>query len=404
MLGKAEARALAYHRLRAARAARFPFPIEGRIPNFVGAEAAARRLRTLVAYQRARTLKVNPDSPQLPVRIMALRDRKTLFIPTPRLRGGFLRIRPEDVPAGKEREAVRLSSRGSYGHEVALTDLPDIDLVVTGCVAVAPDGARAGKGEGFGDLEYALLREMGHPAPPVVTTVHSAQIVPAIAVEAHDISVDYIVTPDQVIGTATPYPKPERIDWTAVDLQAMPVLGELRRLTWQEQTVPDVLRPGLAVVFVGLNPGRASAAAGHHFAGPNNHFWRLLHEAGLTPRRLVPGEDGALLDLGIGITNAVDRASHGEQDLTWDEFLAGAQFLRTKVAAHRPRLLAVLGKQAYRAYAGLTRSATVDWGLQPRETVAGVPEYLAANPSSRSTLPIAVRLGQFAEIRRLAGT
>jgi 5-formyltetrahydrofolate cyclo-ligase len=232
---KAEARALAYRRLRAAGAARFPFPVEGRIPNFRGAEAAAARLRALPVYQRARAIKANPDAPQLPVRAMALRDGKTLYVATPRLRGAFLRIRPEDVPPGAERAAVSLAGRGRYGREVSLRELAaaGVDLVVTGCVAVAPDGARAGKGEGYGDLEYALLRALGHPAVPVVTTVHPAQIVPELAVEPHDVAVDVIVTPDGVICTHTPYPKPQGVDWQRLPpaaLAAMPPLAELQRL------------------------------------------------------------------------------------------------------------------------------------------------------------------------------
>ena len=177
----------------------------------------------------------------------------------------------------------------------------------------------------------------------------------------------------------------------------------LADIAWERRIVPDVLAPGLDVVFVGLNPGRASATAGHHFAGPGNHFWRLLHAAGLTPRQVAPGEDATLLGLGIGITNAVDRASRGEQDLAWAELVAGGARLREKIARFRPRLLAVLGKQAYRGYAGLPRSAEVPWGLQPRATVPGVRECLAANPSARGTLPFEVRLAQFREIRELAG-
>ncbi|HVB11224.1 MAG TPA: mismatch-specific DNA-glycosylase [Bacillota bacterium] len=179
----------------------------------------------------------------------------------------------------------------------------------------------------------------------------------------------------------------------------MPVLAEV---PWESRTVPDLLHPGLRVVFVGLNPGRASATAGHHFAGPGNHFWRLLHESGLTPRRLDPAEDEHLLAMGLGITNAVPRSSRGEQDLAWEEFLAGAEALRQKVANCQPGVVALLGKMAYRAYAGLSRTADVAWGRQDRHTVPGVAEYLAANPSSRSTVPFAVRLAQFQEIRRLA--
>ncbi|HLT58002.1 MAG TPA: 5-formyltetrahydrofolate cyclo-ligase, partial [Limnochordales bacterium] len=198
VLSKAQARAAAYAALRAAKAARFPFPIEGRIPNFAGAEAAARRLRELDEYQAARGVKVNPDAPQLPVRAMVLRHGKTLYMPSPRLRGAFIRIRPERVPPGEERLAASLSHCLEYGEELSLKTLaeivsasqePPIGLIVVGSVAVARTGARAGKGEGYADMEYSLLQELGLPHVPVVTTVHPAQIVPDIAVDAHDLPV-----------------------------------------------------------------------------------------------------------------------------------------------------------------------------------------------------------------------
>lgn len=405
---KEAARRLVYRRLREAGAARFPFPIEGRIPNFRGAEAAAQRLRALPVYQRARALKVNPDAPQQPVRAMALADGKTVYMPTPRLRGAFLRIRPEDVPRGEERRAASLRYAAEYGTEVTLDDLrPErapIDLVVAGAVAVTRDGARAGKGEGYADYEYALLRELGHPELPVVTTVHPLQIVDALPVDPHDLTLDFIVTPDEAIETRTPYPKPRGIDWDRLgdeELAAMPVLAELRAYLWERMGVPDVLVPGLAAVFVGLNPGRASAARGHHFAGPNNHFWRLLYEAGLTPRLLRPEEDVLLPRFGLGVTNVVPRATRGEADLAWEELVAGGEALRAKIARVRPRLVVLLGKQVYRAYAGLKRNAAVEWGLQARETVPGVREFLAPNPSSRSTVPYQLRLELFRDVRRL---
>ncbi|HEY8449954.1 MAG TPA: 5-formyltetrahydrofolate cyclo-ligase [Bacillota bacterium] len=415
---KRRARAEAYQRLRQAGAARFPFPIEGRIPNFKGAERAAQRLRQLPAYQRARALKINPDAPQAPVRAMALADGKTIYMPTPRLRGAFLRIRPERVPAGAWRQAASLSHAARFGDEVALAELvpgpaegderrsgPPIDLVVVGSVAVTRAGARAGKGEGYSDLEYALLRELGYPALPVVTTVHPAQIVADFEPEPHDLSIDLIVTPDEVIATHTPYPKPAGIDWERLrsgDLEAMPVLAELRRLKWQELSVPDVLAEGLDVVFVGLNPGRHSSSRGHHFAGPNNFFWRLLDEAGFTPRRLAPEEDGLLPRYGLGVTNLVARATRGEDGLRPSELVEGGRLLRAKIERYRPRWVALLGKQVYRAYAGLKSSAAVTWGPQPRQTVPGVREFAAPNPSSRSTVPYQRRLELFRELRRLA--
>lgn len=420
---KEEIRQLAYNNLKRVKAARFPFPIEDRIPNFKGAEAAARRLAQLPVYRSAKALKVNPDAPQLPVRAMALRDGKVIYMPTPRLRGAFMCIHPEAVPPGQERRAASLSHCSDYGQAVPLEALaldhtlrtsaapllafPPIELVVTGSVAVTRDGRRAGKGEGYADLEYAILRELGYGPVPVATTVHPAQIVPSMSIDPHDLTVDYIVTPDEIIETHTPYRKPAGIDWDLLseeDLLEMPVLRHLRHIKWESMTVRDVLACDLDVVFVGLNPGRASAAAGHHFAGPNNHFWRLLYDAGFTHQLLAAEDDGILPNYGLGITNIVDRATRGEGDLSWPELLAGGAVLREKIAHRRPRIVALLGKQVYRAYAGLPRNARVDWGLQSRQTVPGVMEFLAPNPSSRSTIPYEERLALFRQLYLLAAT
>ncbi len=409
MVSKDEARKIAYRRLKEAGAARFPFPIEGRIPNFRGAEAAAERLQSLPVYRNARAVKVNPDAPQLPVRAMVLRDGKVLYMPSPRLRGAFVRLRPEDVPPSEIHKAVTIRYCRRYGAEVRLDAAGDpfegVDLVVVGSVAVTRRGARAGKGEGYSDLEYAVLRELGHPAVPVATTVHPAQIVDELPMLPHDLSVDFVVTPDEVIETRTPYRKPAGIEWgrlTGEALAAMPVLQEVRRRRWESFTVADVIAPGLAVLFVGLNPGRWSATFGHHFAGPGNHFWRLLHEAGFTPGRLSPDREGELLRHGIGITNVVGRPSRGENELSWEELEAGGAALREKVARFRPRVVALLGLNVYRAYCGLPLGAPVQWGLQARQTVPGVLEFVAANPSPRSTLPYAARLDQFRALRALA--
>ena len=266
-------------------------------------------------------LKVNPDAPQLPVRAMALADGKTLLLPSPRLRSAFLLISPADVPRGEERKAASLKHAARYGREIGLTELAaivtgesPIELIVTGSVAVTRRGARAGKGHGYADLEYALLQEIGAGRAPVVTTVHPAQIVPEMSVDPHDLSLDFIVTPDEVIETHTPYPKPNRIDWSLIDeddLNAMPILARLREERWEAFTTPDVLAQDLQVLFVGLNPGRKSAARGHNFAGPGNHFWRLLYDSGLTPVEYRPEQERELIRHGLGITNIVSRASRG---------------------------------------------------------------------------------------------
>ena len=112
--------------------------------------------------------------------------------------------------------------------------------------------------------------------------------------------------------------------------------------------VPDVLGPGLRVLFCGINPGLWSAAVGHHFARPGNRFWKALHLGGLTPRLLAPDEEGELLGLGLGVTNLVERATAGAADLGPDELRSGEARLIAKVAATHPQVVAVLGVGAYR--------------------------------------------------------
>jgi TDG/mug DNA glycosylase family protein len=113
--------------------------------------------------------------------------------------------------------------------------------------------------------------------------------------------------------------------------------------------VPDVIAPHLHVLFCGINPGLYSAATGHHFARPGNRFWPALHRAGFTERVLRPSEERALLDYGCGITNLVARATAGAAELSGDELRSGARRLARKLRRYRPRCVAVLGVQAYRA-------------------------------------------------------
>lgn len=177
--------------------------------------------------------KVNPDAPQRPVRRLALARGIVVYVPAPRLRGGFRRFDPRRIPKSRLDEAASLSRGARYGVEVALARLPDLDLIVTGSVAVTRAGKRCGKGHGYGDLEYAIFRELGHPAVPVVTTVHPLQLVADFPVEPHDLPVHAIATPEELIAVPRPPRAPEGIDWsrlTEADLAAMPVLRELARL------------------------------------------------------------------------------------------------------------------------------------------------------------------------------
>ena len=230
---KAAARRAVWRALRDFKAARFPFPVEGRIPNFAGADAAAARLLEHPLFERAKRVKVNPDSPQRYVRKLLLDRGIEVLTPTPRLRGGFYLLDPKTIPAEHYWDAASLKMGGSWGRGVALTALPSIDVIVMGSVAVTPAGKRLGKGHGYADLEFAILRELGHPAVPVCTTVHSLQVLEDFPMQAHDVPVRLIATPDTLIEAQAALPAPAGIQWELLSEQSldeMPILRELRQL------------------------------------------------------------------------------------------------------------------------------------------------------------------------------
>lgn len=221
--------------LRDQKLARFP-GAHGRIPNVTGAEAAAERLRGTEVWQRARTLKCNPDAAQWPVRQRALEDGKTVYMAVPRLAEDtpFFLLDPEHL-ADTPRQASSIKGASRAGRTVAVEDLEPVDLVVTGCVAVAEDGARLGKGGGFSDLEFAVASEAGLVAPdtPVVTTVHEQQVVAPgeIPVTDHDVRLDLVVTAERVITCTREVRHPGRIAWdelTEEKIAAIPLLRRLR--------------------------------------------------------------------------------------------------------------------------------------------------------------------------------
>ncbi len=115
------------------------------------------------------------------------------------------------------------------------------------------------------------------------------------------------------------------------------------------KTIPDIIAPGLNVLFCGINPGLYSAAIGHHFGRPGNRFWPAIYQAGITPRLLAPEEDRELLAFGYGITNVAARATTAAEELSRAELVTGGQILEEKVARYAPGFLAVLGLTAYRA-------------------------------------------------------
>src|ERR671937_525646 len=119
-------------------------------------------------------------------------------------------------------------------------------------------------------------------------------------------------------------------------------------LAARDKVVPDLIARDLMVLFVGINPGLYTAAIGHHFGRPGNRFWPALHDSGFTPRQLSPFEEHELIDLGLGVTNVVNRATAAADELTDDDLRAGARALARKVRRFAPRFVAFLGIGAYR--------------------------------------------------------
>jgi len=169
----------------------------------------------------------------------------------------------------------------------------------------------------------------------------------------------------QAYGGAVPTPRP-------VPRPAPADLAAARNTT-----IPDVIAPGLAVLFAGINPGLYSAATGYHFARPGNRFWPALHSSGFTPRQFRPDEQAQLLGLGLGITNVVARATARASEQRQAESTEGARQLAGKVRRLRPGWLAVLGVTAYRAAFGQPRAA-----VGPQQEAIGTTRiWVLPNPS-----------------------
>jgi TDG/mug DNA glycosylase family protein len=142
-------------------------------------------------------------------------------------------------------------------------------------------------------------------------------------------------------------------------------------------TIPDVIGPDLRVLFCGINPGLWSAVVQRHFATPGNRFWPALYGAGFTPRLFGPYDQGELLGLGLGISSMVETASARADELTPQEIREGGRILTKKVAAYRPRWVAMLGIGAYRTAFGYKHAVV---GPQP-EPLADSRVWVLPNPS-----------------------
>jgi 5-formyltetrahydrofolate cyclo-ligase len=198
------------------KVARFP-GAEGRIPNFIGAEACAKQLAETTYWKAAKILKINPDSPQRAIRHRALVEGKIIYMAVPRLRSDkpFIELDPKKLKCSPY-VASSIKGAGQHGQPIGIDNLRKVDLVVCGSVAVNRRGARVGKGGGYSDLEFALLTEQKKIAAntPIVTSVHTLQMIDEeIPMTEHDIPLSAIITPDEVIEIKSKFPRPKGIYW-----------------------------------------------------------------------------------------------------------------------------------------------------------------------------------------------
>lgn len=214
-------------------------PAWSMIPNFVGADQAAWHLAQTPEWKAARTIKTNPDAPQIPIRLRALYEGKTVYAPVPYLTKDFpyLRVDPKLMVKKGISFELAATSQGfvDHGERIGFEQVEPLDLCVVGSVAVSRAGGRTGKGAGFADLETAIFRELGtiSDVTPVVTTVHSCQVVPDddVVIETHDAPLDMVVTETELIRTANLDRRPPGVDWERVrpdQFETIPFLAALR--------------------------------------------------------------------------------------------------------------------------------------------------------------------------------
>lgn len=170
----------------------------GRIPDFKGSDKAAANLRSTEEWKISGTIFTSPDTAQRQVRENVLKDGKILIMVTPKIENGYLKLKAQDLE-GNEREASTIEGAFRYGEKI--DQLPMVDMVVEGSVAVDKTGGRLGKGGGYGDREIEYLKNTGsiQADTPIVSTVHPLQIVETVPVEKHDQKINMAVTPDEIL-------------------------------------------------------------------------------------------------------------------------------------------------------------------------------------------------------------
>jgi len=210
------------------------------IPNFAGADLAAFHLTQAPEWAKAKSIKTNPDAPQIPIRIRALYEGKRVFAPVPYLTENFpyLRLDPERLKRLGVSFELAATAEGfmAHGERIGFEEVDPLDFAVVGSVAVSRAGGRTGKGAGFADLETAIFRELGimRADTPVATSVHSSQLVDGgrLVLEAHDSPLDYIATERELIRTGNAERRPGGVDWPRVrpeQFEQIPFLADLKQ-------------------------------------------------------------------------------------------------------------------------------------------------------------------------------
>ena len=214
--------------------------VHDKIPHFRGCETAAGLVEELEAWQNAKVVKSNPDKAQRPLRQLALEQGKIVYMAVPRLRKEqcFVELDPAQLPIPPDK-ASTISGASRYGRPVYVAEMHPVDLVISGSVAVNRQGVRIGKGGGFADLEYGLAVAAGivQPGTPVVSTVHPMQVLDEdLPMTHHDVPLNYVVTPEEIITCPGGLPLPKGIYWEDLDRRKINQIPLLKKL-WQEENL-----------------------------------------------------------------------------------------------------------------------------------------------------------------------
>lgn len=164
------------------------------------------------------------------------------------------------------------------------------------------------------------------------------------------------------------------------------------------EPIKDHLRMGLDLLFVGFNPSIRSSETGHHFANPNNRFWKILHESGLTPRKFAPEEDYKLLDYGFGLTNIVSRPTKAADEITKEEYLEGKNILSQKIIHYKPKIICYVGKGVYQEY---SEKKKIPWGRQEEAVICGTIDFVAPSSSGLVRMKLDEIISIYSELPKL---